>query len=427
MKTWMAAALVLATVASAHAAPLDQFDWRTQNGFEQAYREGVQYGFEHGSYFRTARWCSDENCLIVMDYDVADESYYFFTWLGSADDRGNEICAERPDHHLTCADDHGRVWTMRHVDGDWKTLRNWQFSWPVESSPVSKLIDAGFAAEVQTQRGFEQAYYEGVQYGFDHGSSFHVDPECNTEKCSVEMQYSVDGDQYSLLTRLGSADNRGNQICVQRGGDQSTCANNHGQVWTSRYVDGHWKEVRVWQDRRPAEPVEGSLLAKLKDIGLAALGFVFFAWLFSAMAYGYGVWVLVGCMWFAAAFATAALFAIRRLPGEWKDRLASVTPKLASMERWRKLTYAHVRAGVAAYVLAWRKRRAMKLLEQDFAAFTAQRDTHWMQQLSQGGRAIPPERLMALIVLAHPDKHNGSQLATETTQWLLSLRASRAT
>ena len=32
---------------------------------------------------------------------------------------------------------------------------------------------------------------------------------------------------------------------------------------------------------------------------------------------------------------------------------------------------------------------------------------------------------LALIALAHPDKHNGSRLATETTQWLLSLRASR--
>jgi hypothetical protein len=32
---------------------------------------------------------------------------------------------------------------------------------------------------------------------------------------------------------------------------------------------------------------------------------------------------------------------------------------------------------------------------------------------------------MALIALAHPDKPNGSRLATETTQWLLSLRARR--
>jgi hypothetical protein len=116
-------------------------------------------------------------------------------------------------------------------------------------------------------------------------------------------------------------------------------------------------------------------------------------------------------MWFAAAFATASLFVIRRLPAEWKSRLASVTPKLVSMERWRELKDARVRALIAVYVLAWRKRRAMKLLEQDLTVFTAQRDAHWMQQLAQRAAAIPPERLMALIALAHPDKHNGSRLA----------------
>lgn len=32
------------------------------------------------------------------------------------------------------------------------------------------------------------------------------------------------------------------------------------------------------------------------------------------------------------------------------------------------------------------------------------------------------DRLRALIGLCHPDKHNGSTLATATTQWLLSVR-----
>jgi hypothetical protein len=35
---------------------------------------------------------------------------------------------------------------------------------------------------------------------------------------------------------------------------------------------------------------------------------------------------------------------------------------------------------------------------------------------------IPQERLMALIRLCHPDRHAGSELANETTKWLLSLR-----
>jgi hypothetical protein len=416
MKTWLAAALALATVASAHAAPLDQFDWRTQKGFEQAYREGVQYGFEHGSSFRTRQSCTPESCLIVMDYDVADESYAFFTSLGSADNLGNVICAERPDEHLTCANDHGRVWTVRKMDGDWKELRNWQDSWPVEPSPVAKLIDTGFAAHVRTQKDFEQAYREGIQYGFDRGSVFHVDPKCNTEKCFVDMQYSIDGEKYSLLTWLGSVDYRGNQICVQRGNDQSTCANDHGHVWTSRYVDGNWNEVRVWQDSWHVEP---SPVAKFIEVNLTAVGFVFILMIGVAIP-------LFLTMQLAAVLATTLLSVIYRLPTGWRNRLARVTPSLVFIRRLPALYKDGVAfAYISALLLAWRKRRALKLVGRDFETFLAQRDAHWMQQLAQGGRAIPPERLMALIALAHPDKHNGSRLATETTQWLLSLRTSR--
>jgi hypothetical protein len=421
MKTWMAAALALATVGSANAAPLDQFDWRTQEGFEQAYRAGVQYGFDHGSSFRTASRCSAENCLIVMGYDVADESYYFITWLGSADNRGNEICAERPDHHLTCANDHGRVWTMHHVDGDWKEVRVWQYTWPIEPPPVAQLIDGGFAAVVRTQKGFEQAYHEAVQYGFEHGSYFSADPTCSVEHCRLSMNYSVNSEQYGIYTWLGSAELHENRFCLQRRDDQITCATDHGQVWTKQYVDGDWKEIRRWQNSWPVEPLP---VAKLIDIGLAALGFVMIA------AFGVAV-LLFPTMRLAALLARASLFVIPRLPSEWRNRFfARVTPSLVFIQRWREIknasvASAYVSALISALVLAWRKRRALKLVGRDFEAFIAQRDAHWMQQLAQGGGAIPPERLMALITLTHPDKHNGSRLATETTQWLLALRASR--
>ena len=36
--------------------------------------------------------------------------------------------------------------------------------------------------------------------------------------------------------------------------------------------------------------------------------------------------------------------------------------------------------------------------------------------------AIPPDVLKKLLHLAHPDKHSGSKIATEATQWLLSQR-----
>ena len=35
---------------------------------------------------------------------------------------------------------------------------------------------------------------------------------------------------------------------------------------------------------------------------------------------------------------------------------------------------------------------------------------------------IPPDTLRALIRLAHPDKHGGSQAANDATAWLLSQR-----
>jgi hypothetical protein len=39
------------------------------------------------------------------------------------------------------------------------------------------------------------------------------------------------------------------------------------------------------------------------------------------------------------------------------------------------------------------------------------------------GAAIPPDKLAALLKLAHPDKHQNSPLANETTQWLLAMRS----
>lgn len=50
------------------------------------------------------------------------------------------------------------------------------------------------------------------------------------------------------------------------------------------------------------------------------------------------------------------------------------------------------------------------------------------QQIKQMNREamsaadIPEEKLKRLIQLCHPDKHNGSKVATEITQWLLEQR-----
>lgn len=59
----------------------------------------------------------------------------------------------------------------------------------------------------------------------------------------------------------------------------------------------------------------------------------------------------------------------------------------------------------------------------------AERETEAARALAQPRAgttiAIPPDKLVALIKLAHPDRHGNSALATETTQWLLSMRGSR--
>lgn len=39
-----------------------------------------------------------------------------------------------------------------------------------------------------------------------------------------------------------------------------------------------------------------------------------------------------------------------------------------------------------------------------------------------GPQAELPDRLRALMQLCHPDRHNNSPLATDTTAWLLRVR-----
>src|SRR6476620_3132884 len=64
----------------------------------------------------------------------------------------------------------------------------------------------------------------------------------------------------------------------------------------------------------------------------------------------------------------------------------------------------------------WRHERALKLLESELDILIYQRDVAWLQLRDARREAlarapIPPERLKALIGLAHPDRHNGSKVA----------------
>ena len=83
-----------------------------------------------------------------------------------------------------------------------------------------------------------------------------------------------------------------------------------------------------------------------------------------------------------------------------------------------------------AAIYHWRHERALKLLESELDVLIHQRDVAWLQLKDARREAlarapIPPERLRALIGLAHPDRHNGSKVATEITQWLLAQRGLR--
>jgi hypothetical protein len=78
----------------------------------------------------------------------------------------------------------------------------------------------------------------------------------------------------------------------------------------------------------------------------------------------------------------------------------------------------------------WQRERALKLLESELDVLIHQRDVAWLllkdaRREALARAPIPPARLKALIGLAHPDRHNGSKVATEITQWLLAQRGLR--
>lgn len=45
-----------------------------------------------------------------------------------------------------------------------------------------------------------------------------------------------------------------------------------------------------------------------------------------------------------------------------------------------------------------------------------------MMAVTAQAESIPPDLLKVLLLLCHPDKHNGSKASTKATQWLLEQR-----
>jgi len=66
------------------------------------------------------------------------------------------------------------------------------------------------------------------------------------------------------------------------------------------------------------------------------------------------------------------------------------------------------------------EKRKMRALRKELHGERQQRKK---EKLGLNGPMLSQKRIMALIKLAHPDKHGGSELATKMTQWLLAHRS----
>ncbi len=77
----------------------------------------------------------------------------------------------------------------------------------------------------------------------------------------------------------------------------------------------------------------------------------------------------------------------------------------------------------------WKVRQGYQLSKADEALMLLQevleefvRDLQWERQQLREKEALSPARIVELIQLCHPDRHNGSEKATEITKWLLEMR-----
>jgi hypothetical protein len=102
---------------------------------------------------------------------------------------------------------------------------------------------------------------------------------------------------------------------------------------------------------------------------------------------------------------------------------------IARFTKWLKAP-GSVPSKLRAAALTWVKNRAFRLLKADLEQALVYRDQYWRGEITRLTEqydnrptgAIPSIRMKALLNLCHPDKHPGSRIAHETTQWLLAQR-----
>ena len=92
-----------------------------------------------------------------------------------------------------------------------------------------------------------------------------------------------------------------------------------------------------------------------------------------------------------------------------------------SDESWKTLCYACWKRSKQSSAPSLGETPAQLRHELHVALEEAARLRRMLMQVERRS-AIPPDVLKKLLHLAHPDKHSGSKIATEATQWLLSQR-----
>lgn len=92
-----------------------------------------------------------------------------------------------------------------------------------------------------------------------------------------------------------------------------------------------------------------------------------------------------------------------------------------SDESWKTLCYACWKRSKQSSVPSLGETNTQLRHELHEALEEAARLRRMLMQVERRS-AIPPDVLKKLLHLAHPDKHSGSKIATEATQWLLSQR-----
>jgi hypothetical protein len=224
--------------------------------------------------------------------------------------------------------------------------------------------------EWRTRASFDAAFAANTMTGFAEHSWFRL--RCDDkEGCALSMRYAHDGLRVYLDTWLTTS---GNATCLVSAEDttHALCANDQGRIWRTHYTRGEWQASEPLQYAWRAPPP--TFLERLTPV----------------------------------AGICGALFAL--------SVVVNVVPALWFIAR--------------AFALKWLKDRAFKLVKPELEQALAYRDAYWQGELErrladvQDSKApIPMHRMKGLLMLVHPDKHDGSTLAKETTQWLLAMRA----